>query len=59
METVDPSIGALIDLAEQGDGGSAEKLFTLLYGNFIAWLPARASRRHKRQRHYTDSRSLP
>jgi RNA polymerase sigma factor (TIGR02999 family) len=32
MDTVDPSISTLIDLAEQGDEVSAEKLFTLLYG---------------------------
>ncbi len=32
MDTADPSISTLIDLAEQGDEGSAEKLFTLLYG---------------------------
>ena len=32
METADPTISALIDLAEQGDEVSAGKLFTLLYG---------------------------
>lgn len=31
METTNPTIGALIDLAERGDGASAGKLFTLLY----------------------------
>src|SRR5580658_2374971 len=32
MDTADPSISTLIDLAEQGDEVSAERLFTLLYG---------------------------
>jgi len=32
MDTVDPSISTLIEWAEQGDEVSAEKLFTLLYG---------------------------
>jgi RNA polymerase sigma factor (TIGR02999 family) len=32
METTDPSVSTLIDLAEQGDEVSAERLFTLLYG---------------------------
>jgi RNA polymerase sigma factor (TIGR02999 family) len=32
METPDPNISTLIDLAEQGDEVSAGKLFTLLYG---------------------------
>jgi RNA polymerase sigma factor (TIGR02999 family) len=31
MDTADPSISTLIDLAEQGDEVSAERLFTLLY----------------------------
>jgi RNA polymerase sigma factor (TIGR02999 family) len=31
METANPSISTLIDLAEQGDEVSAERLFTLLY----------------------------
>jgi len=31
METTNPTIGSLIDLAERGDGASAGKLFTLLY----------------------------
>lgn len=31
METTNPTIGTLIDLAEHGDGASAGKLFTLLY----------------------------
>lgn len=31
METINPTIGALIDLAERGDRDSAAKLFTLLY----------------------------
>jgi RNA polymerase sigma factor (TIGR02999 family) len=31
METADPTIGTLIDLAEHGDEASAGKLFTLLY----------------------------
>lgn len=31
MQTADPSISTLIDLAEQGDEVSAERLFTLLY----------------------------
>jgi RNA polymerase sigma factor (TIGR02999 family) len=31
METTKPTIAALIDLAESGDGASAGKLFTLLY----------------------------
>lgn len=32
METTKPTISLLIDLAERGDEVSAEKLFTLLYG---------------------------
>jgi RNA polymerase sigma factor (TIGR02999 family) len=32
METIDPNLSALIDLAEQGDEVSAARLFTLLYG---------------------------
>jgi RNA polymerase sigma factor (TIGR02999 family) len=32
METVNPTISALMNLAEQGDQVSAGKLFTLLYG---------------------------
>ncbi len=31
MDTTNPTIGTLIDLAERGDGASAGKLFTLLY----------------------------
>lgn len=31
METTNPTIGSLIDLAEQGDEASAGRLFTLLY----------------------------
>jgi RNA polymerase sigma factor (TIGR02999 family) len=31
METIKPTIGALIDLAERGDGDSAGTLFTALY----------------------------
>lgn len=31
METTNPTIGTLIDLAERGDGASAGKLFSLLY----------------------------
>lgn len=32
METLDPNLSTLIDLAERGDEVSAAKLFTLLYG---------------------------